>query len=164
MIPFFAKPRQWAKMQGIQYRTAWLRFKKGKLPVKAYQTATGTIIVMPDETTSESVGGFCRRLRPGIVSRSENRSFGTVWQAGCVGRTKRICDQKSSYENWLVNPHNRQLMALLADPRVRTVIVQHRDRSDAIFGSEYFEAALSAQNRNPVMVNPDELKGNPYRI
>ena len=35
----------WAKSQGICYRTAYNWFKSGKMPVKAYQTKTGTIIV-----------------------------------------------------------------------------------------------------------------------
>ncbi len=39
------KLSQWAKHQGITYRTAWNWFKSGKLPVKAIQTKTGTILV-----------------------------------------------------------------------------------------------------------------------
>ena len=39
------KLSQWAKHQGITYRTAWNWFKAGKLPVKAIQTKTGTILV-----------------------------------------------------------------------------------------------------------------------
>lgn len=35
----------WAKKQGITYRTAWKWFKSGKLPAKAVQLSTGTILV-----------------------------------------------------------------------------------------------------------------------
>ncbi len=38
----------WAKKQGISYRTAWEHFRKGLLP-GAYKLLSGTIIV-PDET------------------------------------------------------------------------------------------------------------------
>src|ERR1700737_4984136 len=35
----------WAKSQGIVYLTAYRMWRSGRLPVPAYQTATGTIIV-----------------------------------------------------------------------------------------------------------------------
>lgn len=43
------KLSKWAKSQGICYRTAWNWFKNGTLPVEAYQTKTGTIIVKVEE-------------------------------------------------------------------------------------------------------------------
>jgi len=39
------KLSQWAKSQGITYRTAWNWFKTGKMPIKTIQTKTGTILV-----------------------------------------------------------------------------------------------------------------------
>ncbi len=53
------KLSEWARRQGIHYRTAWLWFRQGKLPVPAIQTPTGTILVqdMLDVLTS-----FCARL------------------------------------------------------------------------------------------------------
>lgn len=39
------KLSKWCETQGICYRTGWNWFKAGKLPVKAIQTATGTILV-----------------------------------------------------------------------------------------------------------------------
>lgn len=35
----------WAKQNDITYRTAWNWFKQGKMPCKAFQTASGTILV-----------------------------------------------------------------------------------------------------------------------
>ena len=43
----------WAKIQGVHYRTAWQWFEDGNLPVKAYQTQTGTVIV--EEATDNRV-------------------------------------------------------------------------------------------------------------
>ena len=51
------KLSQWAKSQGITYHTAWAWFKTGKLPVKAYQSATGTIIVDVAELDSPTGSG-----------------------------------------------------------------------------------------------------------
>jgi predicted site-specific integrase-resolvase len=48
------KLSEWAKLQGITYKTAWNWFKAGDLPVKAVQTATGTILVEPVLPASKS--------------------------------------------------------------------------------------------------------------
>lgn len=42
------KLSDWAKKQGISYLTAYRWFKDGKLPVQAYQSDSGTIIVQDD--------------------------------------------------------------------------------------------------------------------
>src|SRR6266542_2959053 len=39
------KLSEWAESQGIHYMTAWRWWKSGKLPVPAYQTPSGSIIV-----------------------------------------------------------------------------------------------------------------------
>jgi hypothetical protein len=49
------KLSDWADKQGIAYLTAYRWFKSGKLPVKAYQSESGTIIVQDDaENLSET--------------------------------------------------------------------------------------------------------------
>lgn len=47
------KLKDWADKQGIAYLTAYRWFKAGELPVKAYQTDSGTIIVQDDTENSE---------------------------------------------------------------------------------------------------------------
>jgi hypothetical protein len=46
------KLSDWAKKQGISYLTAYRWFKDGKLPIKAYQSDSGTIIVQDEELES----------------------------------------------------------------------------------------------------------------
>lgn len=48
------------------------------------------------------------------------------------------------------------LPALLRDPAVTTIVVEHRDRF-ARLGVEYVEAALSAQRRRLLVVDPAEV-------
>jgi putative resolvase len=48
-------------------------------------------------------------------------------------------------------------MRLLRDPKVLTVVVEHRDRLMR-FGAEYVEATLMAQNRRLLVVDESELK------
>lgn len=47
-------------------------------------------------------------------------------------------------------------LALLRDPAVSTIVVEHRDRS-ARFGAEYVEAALEAQGRRLLVVDTAEV-------
>lgn len=39
------KLSEWAKQNGVTYRTAWNWFHQGKMPCAVKQTATGTILV-----------------------------------------------------------------------------------------------------------------------
>lgn len=62
------KLSKWAKNNSLGYRTAWNLFKAGKLPVKAYVLATGTILVDEEEkaatTTEELLANFDEAVRP----------------------------------------------------------------------------------------------------
>lgn len=49
------KLRDWADKQGITYLTAYRWFRDGKMPVNAYQTSSGTIIVEDGVETTEPV-------------------------------------------------------------------------------------------------------------
>ena len=51
------KLKDWADKTGIKYLTAYRWFRAGTLPVKAYQTDSGTIIVQDESETSEQVMG-----------------------------------------------------------------------------------------------------------
>ncbi len=54
------KLSEWAKSQGIKYQTAFLWFKKGQLPVPAYQTASGTIIITPAQSAQGQTAAYVR--------------------------------------------------------------------------------------------------------
>ena len=56
-----------------------------------------------------------------------------------------------------LNGHLPKLMKVLADPSVAIVAVEHRDRLMR-FGAEYVEAALAAQGRRLVVVDPGETR------
>ncbi len=55
-----------------------------------------------------------------------------------------------------VDGKRREFLALLRDESVATIVVEHRDRF-ARFGAEYVEAALSAQGRRLLVVDPAEV-------
>ena len=52
--------------------------------------------------------------------------------------------------------HRRKFLALLRDPSVTVIAVEHRDRF-ARFGAEYVEAALAAQGRRLMVADPSEV-------
>jgi predicted site-specific integrase-resolvase len=52
-----------------------------------------------------------------------------------------------------VNGKRREFLALLRDEQVTTIVTEHRDRF-ARFGAEYVEAALQAQRRRLLVVDP----------
>jgi predicted site-specific integrase-resolvase len=55
-----------------------------------------------------------------------------------------------------LNGKRRKFLALLRDDSVTAIVVEHRDRF-ARFGAEYVEAALSAQGRKLLVVDPAEV-------
>ena len=55
-----------------------------------------------------------------------------------------------------LNGHRRKFLALLRDPSVGRIVVEHRDRF-CRFGSEYVQAALAAQGRELVVVDSSEV-------
>jgi putative resolvase len=48
-------------------------------------------------------------------------------------------------------------MKLLADPSIKTIVVEHRDRLMR-FGVEYVESTLQAQGRRLIVVDQGEVK------
>ncbi len=51
--------------------------------------------------------------------------------------------------------HRKGMIGLLRDPKVGVILVEHPDRLMR-FGFEYLEAALAAQSRSVLVVDPDE--------
>lgn len=55
-----------------------------------------------------------------------------------------------------LNGHRRKFLALLRDPAVTRIVVEHRDRF-CRFGSEYVQAALAAQGCELIVVDSAEV-------
>lgn len=148
------KLSEWARRNGVHYKTAWKWFKDGTLPVPARQTATGTILV--DEPASASAEGVVLYARVSSSDQREDleRQVGRLaaWatQQG-LGVTGTVAEVGSG-----LNGSRAKLKRLLADPAVGTVVVEYRERL-ARFGVEYVEAVLRAQGRRLVVVEDREV-------
>ncbi len=137
------KLSEWARRQGIHYRTAWLWFRQGKLPVPAIQTPTGTILVQEPVPSSDGVALYARMSsheQKGDLERQVARLV--EWAAERKMRVVRVVKEVGSG----LNGKRHGLLSLLRDPQVSVIVVEHRDRL-ARFGVEYIEAALSAAGR-----------------
>ncbi len=76
----------------------------------------------------------------------------TVWATGQQLAVSRVVTEVGS----ALNGHRKKFLALLHDPTVTAIVVEHRDRS-ARFGTEFVEAALAAQGRRLLVVDPAEV-------
>ena len=145
----------WARSQGITYKTAYRWFKDGNLPIEAKQMPTGTILVFPpDEGEIGNVALYAR------VSSSDQkddltRQLGRLVEFAADNRMT-VVGTVSEIGSGL-NGRRPKLLRLLRDPNGSDIVVEHRDRL-ARFGSEYIEAALLASGRRLIVVDQSEMR------
>ena len=146
------KLSEWADRQGVHYMTAWRWWRAGKLPVPAYQSASGSIIVeLPHSQPGRTVlyaRVSSHDLRPDL-DRQVARVSGWATRHGLV--VAEVVAEVGSG----VAGKRAKLRRLLADPHVTTIVVEHPDRL-ARFGVEYLDAALAAHGRRLVVADPGE--------
>ena len=144
----------WAKKQGISYRTAWRWFKEGKLPVRAEQTKTGTILVTEHTVETHDVAIYARVSSHDQKKDLDRQVARLVLFANARGWsvTQTVIEIGSG-----LNGHRPKLMKLLTCPSIKMILVEHRDRLMR-FGSEYVESALEGQRRKLIIADSTELK------
>jgi len=76
----------------------------------------------------------------------------TTWATSQKMSVDRVVTEVGS----ALNGHRRKFLALLRDESVARIVVEHRDRF-ARFAVEYVQAALAAQGRELVVVDPAEV-------
>ncbi len=147
----------WAKKNGVCYRTAWNWFKNGTLPVPAIQTKTGMILVdAPDatETKSDKVVVYAR-VSSNDQKKDLDRQVARL-VAFATSRGLQVGEVVSEIGSGL-NGRRRRLVSLLRNPKAKTLVVEHRDRL-ARFGADYIEAALAASGRELLIADPGETE------
>ena len=148
------KLSDWARDNGISYKTAWLWWKQGKLPVPAYQTPTGTILVdVPEREDSGTV--LYARVSSADQKADLDRQVARL-AAFAAEKGIRVAKVVAEVGSGL-NGHRKGLISVLRSPEYGAIVVEHRDRL-ARFGSEYIEAALAASGRRLIVMEPDEVK------
>lgn len=147
--------KQWAAREGVHPLTAYRWFREGKLPVPARRVGR-LILVEPDAVTPRPTGRTVvyARVSSGDQRADLDRQVARVteWVTGDGGRVDQVVTEVGS----ALNGHRRKFLALLRDPTATRIVVEHHDRC-VRFGAEYVEAALAAQGRELVVVDPSEF-------
>src|SRR5258708_30500458 len=157
------KLKDYARQQGVSYRTAWRWWKAGKLP--GHQMDTGTILIepeaMPVGASSQRVAIYAR------VSSAENKSnldsqaerLAAYYAARGYQVAKVVKEVGSG-----VNDGRPKLLALLEDQGIGLIledqgigliVVEHKDRLTR-FGLRYLDILLKTQGRAIEVVNQVE--------
>jgi putative resolvase len=159
------KLAEWARSNGVHPQTAYRWFRQGTMPVPARRLPSGTILV---DTPGSPPGG--RVVLYARVS-SHNRRADlerqvarlTAWATGQSLAVAEVVTEVGAG----VNGKRPRLTRLLADPHATTIVVEHQDRL-ARFSVEHLEAALAAQGRRLLVVEPgetsDDLMGDMIEV
>lgn len=149
------KLSEWARENGVSYRTALRWYHAGNLPVPAEQLPTGTILVYPSTVPKEATPDAVIYARVSSTDQEEDlaRQVSRLkdFAAARGLRVKAVASEIGSG----LNGHRKKLVKLLSDPSVGTILVEHRDRL-ARFGVEYVEAALVSQGRSILVADETE--------
>ena len=148
--------KEWAASQGVAYVTARRQYAAGTLPVPTYRLGR---LIMVGEPLAVAAPGGGQTVVYARVSSADQRSDldrqvarVTMWATGQQLVVSRVVTEVGS----ALNGYRKEFLALLRDPTVTTIVVEHRDRF-ARFGAEYVEAALAAAGRRLLVVDPAEV-------
>ena len=139
----------WAKINGLDYQTAWHLFKNGNLPVKAIQLKTGTILIKEDQPmVDDKTVIYCR-----VSNHSRKKEL--EYQ---VDR----CNQFCLSNGWSINSAykeiasgmngNRKMLNKILDNPPSKLVVLHKDRLTR-FGFNYLSKLLKHSNCDVVVIN-----------
>lgn len=148
--------KEWAASTGIAYITARRQYAAGTLPVPTYRIGRLIMVGEPVTGTSAETGQTVVYARVSSADQESDldRQVArvTVWATGQKLGVDRVVTEVGS----AVDGHREEFLALLRDPKVATIVVERRDRF-ARFGAECVEAALAAQGRRLLVVDPDQV-------
>ena len=147
------KLSQYAKQQGISYRTAFRWWQAGQ--IKGYQAPSGTIIVTEGE--------------PPVSRPQKVAIYARVWEASHKENLERQAERLiqyctvRGYQASLVvkeiasgvNESRPKLLSLLKDTSITRIVIEHKDRLTR-FGFHYLEVLLETQGRVIEVVNVAE--------
>ena len=145
----------WAERNGVARVTAYRWFRAGLLPVPARRV--GRLILVEESVAESGRAGqtavYARVSSPDQKSDLDRQvARVTVWATGQQIRVDKVVTEVGS----ALNGRRRKFLALLRDPAVTRIVVEHRDRF-CRFGSEDVEAALAAQGGELVVVDSAEV-------
>ena len=144
----------------MHYQTAWQWARDGNMPVPVVKTATGRYLVLAESTPADGrTVAYCR-VSSADQKPDLERQAGRV-AAGATALGLTLAEVVAEVGSGL-NARRPKLAKLLSDPRVTTIVVEHRDRL-ARFGVEHLTCALQATGRRIVVLDDTELSDDLVR-
>ena len=148
------KLSSYAKKLGIHYNTAYRMFKRGQ--IAGYQLPTGTVIIEEpiEKAVVQPEGGPMVAIYARVSSSENKKTLDTQaerlisWcnaQGWSVGKVVKEVGSG-------INDQRPKFLALLANPAIRRIVVEHKDRASR-FGVAYIQTLLRMQERELVVVN-----------
>jgi putative resolvase len=154
---------EWARLQGVHPQTAYRWFREGTLPVPAVRVNSRSVLVTPDAVTaSAAAGGLGLYARVSSHDQKPDLHRQVARLAAWAARSGQAVARVEAEVGSGMNGARSKVRRLLADPRVRTVVVEHRDRLGRM-NTELVEAALSAHGRRLVVLDPAEVEDDLVR-
>ncbi|GHO52161.1 IS607 family transposase [Ktedonobacter robiniae] len=146
------KLSDYAKQQGVRYETAWRWFRDGK--IQGRRVGAHTILI--DEPIRVSVpSSKPQTVVYTRVSSAENKtnldSQAERLVAYCAARGYQVGKVVKEIGSG-VNDNRPKFLALLADPSVGRIVIEHKDRGTR-FGFRYIETLLQTYGREIEVVN-----------
>jgi predicted site-specific integrase-resolvase len=151
----------WAERNGVARVTAYRWFHAGLLPVPARKVGR---LILVDEPTGDAGlrGGTAVYARVSSADQKTDLDRQVARVTAWATAEQIPVDKVVTEVGSALNGHGRKFLALLRDPSVQRIVVEHRDRF-CRFGSEYVQAALAAQRRELVVVDSAEVDDDPVR-
>jgi putative resolvase len=149
------KLSDYAKQQGVRYETAWRWFRDGK--IKGHRVGKHTVMIdegqeAPAAPTQQKVAIYARvssaEPRDNLERQAERLvAYGTAKGYQITQVVKEIGSG--------VNDARPKFLALLEDPSIGILIIEHKDRATR-FGFRYIESLFRVQGRMLEVVNQGE--------
>lgn len=145
------KLSEYAKQHSIVYKTAWNRYKRGKIP-NAFEDNGSILIEIKEE---ESNKNFNKVIIYSRVSSSENKKNLKLQSQRLedysIARGYQIVEIVEEIGSG-VNDNRKKLTKLLTSDNYSKIIVEHKDRLTR-FGFNYLEVLLNNQGKKIEVVN-----------
>jgi len=145
------------KKQGISYRTAWNWFKSNSLPVKSFQTPSGTILVEETNFVKEKTEIFVD-----IYARVSS----SIKKQDLENQVK-LCEQYCISKGYIINKIYKDIASGMNDNRPKLIsifnnpsnklIILYKDRLTR-FGFNYINLLLKSKNCELEVINNNKTE------
>lgn len=146
---------EWGRQYGLDRATTWRMLRDGKLPPHIQVERVGRLwyVIIPDEDSQLLTVGYAR------VSSHEQKpqlepQANRIW--AYAGQNHIHLDHVITEIASGLNDRRPKLHKLLTNPRIGTIVVEHRDRL-ARFGAAMVDSMLQAKGGNLIVIDDKEV-------